>query len=80
MMAAMPRAEPDQVLAAVLKRLREERDESQEALAHRAHITKGALQQIELGRASPAWSTVRAIAAALEVKMADLAAKVEADS
>ena len=75
----MPRAKPDHTLAAILKRLREEHDESQESLAHRAGITKGALARIELGQSSPSWSTVRALAQALDTSMAELSAAVEAE-
>ncbi len=78
MMAPMPRPEPDLALARVLKRLRIEHDnESQESLAHRAGITKGGLQEIEAGRSSPAWSTVRQLAKALDMDMAELGAAVE---
>ena len=73
------RPQPDQALAAVLRRLRAEREESQETVAHRAGLTKGALYDIEAGRASPAWSTVRALAGALEVNLRDLGAAVEAE-
>ncbi len=79
MMRPMPRANPDHALAAVLKRLREEHEESQETLAHRAGITSSALQSIELGRSSPAWSTVRDVAQALGMSMAELATLVDAE-
>jgi transcriptional regulator with XRE-family HTH domain len=61
----------------VLRRLREERGLSQEALAYQAGLTAGSLARIELGQASPAWSTVRQIARALDVSLVDLAADVE---
>jgi transcriptional regulator with XRE-family HTH domain len=69
---------PDPNLAAALRRLRLERGTTQEALAYRSGITTGSLARIELGQASPAWATVRQIAAALEVTMVELAAAVEA--
>ncbi len=72
-----PRPTPDEALAAALRELREERDESQETLASRAGITAGALARIELGQASPAWVTVRQIAEALNVGMRELGAAVE---
>lgn len=75
----MPRKPaPDPALAAVLRQLRIERGATQEALAHRSGITTGSLVRIELGQASPAWTTVRRIAAALDVTLVDLAAAVEA--
>jgi transcriptional regulator with XRE-family HTH domain len=75
----MPKAaqEPDAALAATMRRLREETGESQEALAYRAGITAGSLARIELAQSNPSWATVRAIAAALDVKLADLAVSVE---
>lgn len=69
---------PDPALAAVLRRLRVERGTTQEALAYRSGITTGSLARIELGQASPAWTTVRQIAVALDVSMAELAEAVEA--
>lgn len=76
----MPRAEPDQVLATVLRRLREQHGESQETVARRADMSKGALLEIEAGRSSPAWTTVRALAEALDMTMAELGAEVDAQS
>jgi len=70
--------EPDPALASVLRRIRLERGATQETLAYRSGITTGSLARIELGQASPAWTTVRRIAAALEVTMVELAAAVEA--
>jgi transcriptional regulator with XRE-family HTH domain len=68
---------PDPALAAVLRRLRVERGATQEALAHGSGITTGSLARIELGQASPAWTTVRQIAAALDVSLVEIAAAVE---
>jgi transcriptional regulator with XRE-family HTH domain len=69
---------PDQNLAIVLRRLRERRGTSREALAYHAGITGPSLARIELGQANPSWATVRGIAAALEVTLAELVAEVEA--
>jgi transcriptional regulator with XRE-family HTH domain len=69
---------PDPALAAVLRRLRLERGTTQEALAYRSGITTGSLARIELGQATPTWTTVRQIAQALEVSLVELAAAVEA--
>lgn len=68
----------DKALAAVLRRLREERGESQEVVAFHAGITSGSLARIELGQSSPAWTTVRWIAEALDISLADLIAEVDA--
>ncbi|HEV3094976.1 MAG TPA: helix-turn-helix transcriptional regulator [Solirubrobacteraceae bacterium] len=70
-------SDPDQALATVLRQLRSERGSSQEDLGHVARVTAGSLSRIELGQASPAWITVRNIAAALGVSLVDLAAAVE---
>jgi transcriptional regulator with XRE-family HTH domain len=63
-----------------LRRLREERGESQEAVAYRSGITTGSLARIELGQSSPAWVTVRQIAAALETSLVELSSAVEDES
>jgi len=76
---SVSRAEPDRALAAVLRRLREDRDLSQETLAFHAGITSGSLARIELGQSSPAWATVRDVARALGVSIVDLATLVEAE-
>ncbi len=80
MVPAMPRPPAaDPALAKVLRRLREERGLSQEALAYHSGITSGSLGRIELGQASPAWSTIRQIANALGVTMVELSMAVEAE-
>jgi transcriptional regulator with XRE-family HTH domain len=71
------REQPNQVLAAVLKRLREERDITQEQLAFDARLTVSALSRIERGLNDPGWTTVERIATALGVSLVDLAADVE---
>jgi transcriptional regulator with XRE-family HTH domain len=67
----------DPVLASTLRRLRLERGETQEDLAHKAHLTVAALARIERGVANPAWTTVKRIAAALEISLTALAEAVE---
>jgi transcriptional regulator with XRE-family HTH domain len=71
------REEPDQVLAALVKRLREDRKITQEQLAFDAGITASALSRIERGLNNPGWLTVRGIARGLGVSMVELAAAVE---
>ncbi len=79
-MRAVPRSlPPDPALAVALRRLRENRGMSQEALAFRSGVSTGAIARIELGQASPAWVTVRLIADALGVTLTELAAAVEAE-
>jgi transcriptional regulator with XRE-family HTH domain len=65
--------QPDQVLAALLKRLREERKVTQEQLAFDAGITASALSRIERGLNSPGWMTVKRIIKVLDVTLVELA-------
>jgi transcriptional regulator with XRE-family HTH domain len=69
----------DPALAVVLRRLREQRGESREAVAVRAGIAVGTLARIELGQRSPTWPTLRALCEALEISMADLGRMVDAE-
>jgi transcriptional regulator with XRE-family HTH domain len=68
---------PDPALAAVLRRFRRRLGMTQEALAFEADVTVSALSRIECGRSDPVWSTVRAIAQALDVSMDELGSAVE---
>lgn len=67
-------AHADQALAATIRRLRRGRGRTQEALAYRARITTAALGRIERGTANPQWTTVKQIAAALDLTVEELAA------
>jgi transcriptional regulator with XRE-family HTH domain len=67
----------DPALASTLRRLRRERGETQEDLAHRAGLTVAAFARIERGHANPTWTTVRRIADALEITLAALGEDVE---
>jgi transcriptional regulator with XRE-family HTH domain len=71
---------PDRALAGALRRMREERGITCEALALRSGITVSALSRIELARTTPGWDTVRLLATALDVTMVQLSAAVEASS
>lgn len=76
----MPRApQPDQALAAVLKRLRDERKVTQEAVAWNAGIAVATLAKIENAQTAPSWDSVCRIIHALGVSLAELAAAVEAE-
>jgi transcriptional regulator with XRE-family HTH domain len=79
MLSAVPRApKPDPALASALRRLREDRGLTREALAFHAGLTTGSLARIELGQSSPGWDTIRKVAKALEISLVDLAKAVEA--
>jgi XRE family transcriptional regulator, regulator of sulfur utilization len=67
----------DQALACALRRLRQDRGSTQEALAFDAGITVAALSRIERGQASPQWTTVRCIIDGLGISLAELVAEVE---
>lgn len=73
-------AKPDPQLARTLRRLRTERDLSQEAVARKADLSSGAYAKIERGEASPAWTTVRKIATAFDLTIGDLATEVDGKS
>ncbi|HLH14023.1 MAG TPA: helix-turn-helix transcriptional regulator [Solirubrobacteraceae bacterium] len=70
-------AQVDPALAATVRRMRTERGETQEDLAHRAGLTVAAFARIERGHANPTWTTVRRIAEALDVSLTALAEAVE---
>jgi transcriptional regulator with XRE-family HTH domain len=70
-------APPDQFLASTLRRLRQERNQTQEDLAYSAGITVAGLARIERGQANPRWTTVRSIASALDIGMGELGEAVE---
>jgi transcriptional regulator with XRE-family HTH domain len=73
----MPRAKPDAALSACLKRLREDRQLSQEHVAHLAGMSTGALSRLERGQAAASWATVTALAGALGVSLVELSRAVE---
>jgi transcriptional regulator with XRE-family HTH domain len=68
---------PDLALGQALRQLRQAREMTQEAVSHAADLTLGAYGRIERSEVSPAWTTVRAIARALDVSMRDLGAAVD---
>lgn len=67
----------DAALAMTIRRLRKERGETQEDLAHRAGLTVAAYARIERGNANPTWTTVRRIAEALGITLATLGEQIE---
>lgn len=80
MLPPMPRSPaPDKALAAVLKRLREEREITQETLAYNAGLSVGTLGRIEVARTAPSWDSVCRIIDAMGVSLTELAAAVEAE-
>ena len=68
---------PDLPLCAALKRLRAERNISQEQLSFEAGITSSALSRIERGLNDPRWTTVVKLASALELTPHELVQEAE---
>jgi transcriptional regulator with XRE-family HTH domain len=66
------RVEPQAALGRAIRRLRRERDLSQEELGHLAEIHPTWISHIESGRTNPAWGTVRRIAAVFDVRLSEL--------
>jgi transcriptional regulator with XRE-family HTH domain len=60
-------------LGKAIRELRHKRGASLETLAGEAGITLNMLSLIERGEGNPTWATVRGIAAALDVSIAELA-------
>jgi transcriptional regulator with XRE-family HTH domain len=60
----------DKQLAEEIRRTREQRGETQEAVARRAGLTVAAYARIERGTSNPRWTTVMCIAEALGVSLA----------
>lgn len=70
-------ADVDPRLGAALRRLRKNKNLTQEDLAHKAGLTVAALARIERGQSNPTWSSICAIAEGLGVKVLRLAREVE---
>jgi transcriptional regulator with XRE-family HTH domain len=68
---------PQPALGKAIRQLREKRGDTQEALAPQAGVTTGTLGMIERGQANPTWDTIKGIAAALDVTIAELAKLAE---
>ena len=76
----MPRApQPDVALARVLKRAREDRQMTQEAVAYNAGVAEATLAKIENAQTVPSWDSVRRIIDAMGMSLVELAAAVEAE-
>jgi len=72
-----PSEQSQPALGKAIRQLRDQRGVSQEALAYEAGVTSGTLSLIERGLSNPTWGTVKGIAAALSVSVADLAKLAE---
>lgn len=73
------REPPNPALGTVLKRLREERELTQEDVAFAAGLNVSGLSKIERGHNDPLWTTVERIAAALDVSLGGVVETLEAE-
>lgn len=64
--------QPQSALGKAIRQLREERGMTQEALAQEAGVTVGHMSMIERGHSNPTWGTLKSVAKALHVSMAQL--------
>jgi transcriptional regulator with XRE-family HTH domain len=71
-------AQPDPILAEVLRQFRESKGLTREAAAFLSGVTVGSIAWIELAESAPAFATVRRIARALGVTLVELVVAVEA--
>lgn len=72
-----PRTEPQPALGKAIKQRREDLGMSQEELGQRSEIHMTWISHIESGRNNPAWGSVKRIAAALDLKVSELAKLAE---
>ena len=71
------RHEPQEALGRAIRQLRDARGLTQKELADAADVNATAISHIERGRTNPAWGTVKRIAAALDVRVSEVAARSE---
>jgi transcriptional regulator with XRE-family HTH domain len=68
----------DTALGATIRRIREEKHLSMEALAYKSGVTLNTITRLELAQSEPGWMTVRKVAAALDLNLAELGKAIEA--
>ena len=69
--------EKDPALGEAIRQLRAERSLTQEDLAHLAGMTVANVSRIERADNNPTWATIRALAAACGVSVAELAERAD---
>ncbi|MDA0161329.1 helix-turn-helix transcriptional regulator [Solirubrobacter ginsenosidimutans] len=72
-----PRSSVDPALASTIRSLREARNVGQESLAHAAGLSVATYARIERGQVNPTWTTVRRVADALGLTLAELGAAID---
>jgi transcriptional regulator with XRE-family HTH domain len=65
--------QPQPALGEAVRQLREKRGITQERLAQDSGLTTGTISLVERGRSNPAWGTIKALAGALGVSLAEIA-------
>ena len=75
----MVRGKADPALGAAIRQAREDAALTQAQLAVHAGLAVGTLTRLEAGTSDPSWSSVKGLAEALGVSMAELARRVEAE-
>ena len=75
----MVRGKPDPTLGAAIRHAREDAGLSQAQLAVHAGLAVGTLTRLEAGATDPSWSSVKGLAEALGLSMAELGRMVEAE-
>jgi transcriptional regulator with XRE-family HTH domain len=64
-------------VGSILRAVREERGQTRERIAVHASLAVGTLARLELDQSDPTWSTILAIANALDLKLAELGKLVD---
>ncbi|HVQ60363.1 MAG TPA: helix-turn-helix transcriptional regulator [Solirubrobacterales bacterium] len=72
------RKEPQPALGRALRELREGKGLSQEAVARRTGMHLTGINRLENGRTNPTWGSIKRVAAALGVSVAEVANRAEA--
>jgi transcriptional regulator with XRE-family HTH domain len=67
-------------LGRTIRRLRQERQLSQESLAHAAQIHPTYVSGIERGRRNPSWSVLASLARALGLRLSELVSEIEREA
>jgi transcriptional regulator with XRE-family HTH domain len=72
-----PRSEPQVALGEAIRRLREKKGMTQEAVAHAAGVHPTWVSRLEGGTLNPSWGMVARVAGALDVDVSHLAKAAE---
>ena len=75
-----PSKDPQTALGAALSELREEQGMTQHSIAKEAELPYAHYSDIESGKSKPLWGTMRRIAKAFDVTVAELAKREDAQS